>query len=161
MDIVALFKNIPGEWAVFFMAMLPVAEVRVALPVALTVYDMPLASALIISIIGNLFPVVFILLFLDRVSRFLSEKSLMMKSFFEKLFSKTKIKYAAQMQTWGEIALITFVAIPLPFTGAWTGALIAFLMGFSFWKSLFSLAAGVCIAALIVLLSIHGIVSFF
>jgi uncharacterized membrane protein len=136
----------------FFLAMTPVGELRAALPIALTIYHMNWAIAFLVSVIGNLIPAMLLLLFLGPVSRWLSSRFKTCSRFFNWLFERTKRKTEGKINKYGEIALVSFVAVPLPFTGAWTGAIAAFLFGISFKKAFPLIAAGVAIAGLIVLI---------
>jgi uncharacterized membrane protein len=135
----------------FLLAMTPIGELRIALPVALTLYDMNWVWAFFISVLGNLVPVVFLLLFLEPVSKRLSNNSKFFQKFFSWLFEKTRKKSSPGIEKYGEIALASFVAIPLPLTGAWTGAVVAFLFGIPFKKAFLLIALGVVIAGGIVL----------
>ena len=135
----------------FLLAMTPIGEIRVALPVAIAVYHINWVLAYFISVIGNLVPIVFLLLFLGPVSKWLSAKSVLFKKFFDWLFERTRRKNTKQIEKYGYLALVAFVAIPLPLTGAWTGAVIAFLFGIPFKKALPLITLGVAIAGLIVL----------
>ncbi|KPJ54829.1 hypothetical protein AMJ47_03205 [Parcubacteria bacterium DG_72] len=136
----------------FFLAMTPVGELRASLPVALAAYNMNWLLAFLVSVIGNLVPVIFLLLFLGSVSEWLSLKIKICNKFFSWLFERTRRKSSARIEKYGSIALISFVAIPLPFTGAWTGAVAAFLFGIPFKKAFPLIAAGVVISGAIVLL---------
>lgn len=135
----------------FFLAMTPIGELRASLPIALTVYNMNWVLAFFVSVIGNLVPIIFLLLFLGPVSDWLSGRFLIFKKFFTWLFKRTRIKSSSKMQKYGELGLMIFVAIPLPFTGAWTGAVVAFLFGIPFKKALYLISSGVIIAGVIVL----------
>lgn len=137
------------ELAVFVTSMLPIVELRGALPLAINLYHIPWAKAFIISYIGNLVPVPFILLVLKPVVALLSRIKPIGK-FFTWLFERTRKKSSAMIERYEEIGLLLFVAIPLPGTGAWTGALIAFLFGLDFKKSFLVIALGVFIAGVIV-----------
>ncbi len=141
-----------GVIETFFLAMTPVGELRVSLPVALTVYNMNWLAAFLVSVVGNLVPIVFLLLFLGPVSDWLSLKFKVFNKFFSWLFERTRKKSSARIEKYGSIALISFVAIPLPFTGAWTGAVAAFLFNVPFKKAFPLISAGVVIAGAIVLL---------
>jgi uncharacterized membrane protein len=148
-----------GVIETFFLAMTPVGELRASLPVALTVYNMNWLLAFIVSVIGNLVPVLFLLLFLGPVSDWFSLKFKICNRFFSWLFEKTRRKSEARISKYGSIALISFVAIPLPFTGAWTGAIVAFLFNIPFKKAFPLIASGVVIAGIIVLVltqSLYG-----
>ncbi|OGY42644.1 MAG: hypothetical protein A2Y82_03110, partial [Candidatus Buchananbacteria bacterium RBG_13_36_9] len=93
----------------------------------LTVYHLPLWQAFLFSVLGNIVPVFFIIYFIDAVSKFLMAKSRIFNRFFQWLFARTRIKFEGKYAKYGLIALTIFVAIPLPMTGAWTGALAVFL----------------------------------
>lgn len=132
----------------FFVSMIPLIELRGAVPIG-TGMGLPWHWTLIVSIIGNCLPIPIILIFVkailtwmrgckiklfNKISGFMFEKA-------EK--NRAKIdKYAA----WG---LFLFVAIPLPGTGAWTGALVASIFDMKKWKALVSIFAGVVTAGLI------------
>ncbi|MDP2909905.1 MAG: small multi-drug export protein [bacterium] len=136
----------------FLLAMLPIGELRVSLPISIAVYNLDWKLAFLISILGNLVPVLLLLLFLGPVSTFLSNNCVVFKTFFDWLFERTRKKTDSQLLKYGSIALVFFVAIPLPLTGAWTGAIAAFLFGFSFRKAFPLISLGVVIAGVIVLI---------
>ncbi|MBU1119048.1 small multi-drug export protein [Patescibacteria group bacterium] len=161
MDFVHLFQNIPHWLATMMTAMLPIGELRAALPIALTVYNMPFWEAYLFSVAGNLIPVAFILWFLDPVSKWLMKHSKLMNRFFTWLFDRTQKKHTKKFEKWGVIALITFVAIPLPITGAWTGSVAAFVFGIPFKKAFPLIAIGVLIAGIIVGAMTLGVASVF
>jgi uncharacterized membrane protein len=137
------------ELAVFITSMLPIVELRGALPLAINLYHIPWVKAFLIAYIGNLVPVPFILLLLKPMVALLSHIRLF-KKFFTWLFERTRKKSSSMIERYEEIGLLMFVAIPLPGTGAWTGALIAFLFGLDFKKSVLVIALGVFIAGVIV-----------
>ncbi len=134
---------------VIFLSMLPVGELRVALPYAVKVMHIKWYYAYILSVLGNMIPVPFILLLMDFAVKILSHIPFMDR-FFQCLFARTRkrSKIIERLEFYG---LIFFVAIPLPVTGAWTGALAAYLFGISFWKSILGIFIGVSIAGVIVL----------
>ena len=146
-DLVA--KGISPELAVFLTSMLPIVELRGALPLAINLFHIPWLKAFLISFLGNLIPVPFILWLLKPIVKMLS-KFRPLGKFFDWLFKRTRQKSVNLIEKYEEIGLMIFVAIPLPMTGAWTGALIAFLFGLEFKKSLLVIAAGVFIAGVIV-----------
>ncbi len=121
---------------------------------------MPWQVALPLSIAGNLLPGPIILLFLGSVVRLCSRFGIGAR-FFERLFAWVRMKEDA-VQKYGKLGLCIFVGIPLPATGAWTGALLAFLLGFNLRYSLLSIGGGVIMAGVIVtalcLLGIWGAV---
>lgn len=136
----------------FLLAMMPIGELRVALPVALVVYNLNWFWAYFISVIGNTIPAIFLLLFLGPVSQWLSKELGSFNKFFNWLFERTRRKSTSRMEKYGPIALVTFVAIPLPFTGAWTGAIVAFLFDIPFKKAFPLIVLGILISGAIVLM---------
>jgi len=161
-DYATLFQNFPPELATLLIAMLPIAELRAAIPVALVAFDMPVWSAYLWAVIGNLIPAVFLIWLLDPVSKWLMQHSKFFNKFFTWLFTRTRKRFLTKSAKYGRfIALVLFVAIPLPVTGAWTGAAAAFLFGVSFRRSLLAITIGVLIAGVIVTLTTLGIASIF
>jgi len=150
MDIPSLFNNFPPELATFIISMLPVSELRGAIPVAIGVYNLDPIQAYFLAIIGNIIPVVFILKYIDPISEYLMSRSKFFNKFFTYLFERTRRKHNGKFEKWGALALITFVAIPLPVTGGWSGALAAFVFGIPFKKALPLIFLGIMIAGVIV-----------
>ncbi len=146
-DLVA--KGLSPEVAVFLTSMLPIIELRGALPMAINLFQIAWPKAFLISFIGNLVPVPFILWLLKPIVKILS-KIKPLGILFEWLFERTRRKGDKVIEKYEEIGLLAFVAIPLPGTGAWTGALIAFLFGLDFKKSFLVITIGVFIAGVIV-----------
>ena len=147
-----------AELKIFLIAMSPIVELRGSIPVALGVYHLPVWSAYLISILGNLVPVVFILCLLESVSQYLSRHSYFFNRFFAWLFERTRRKHFRKFAHWKEFALVVLVAIPLPFTGAWTGSLCAFIFGIPIKKAFPLIATGVIVAGIIVTLASLGII---
>lgn len=141
-----------SELQVFLLSMLPLAELRLALPLALTVYHLDYPTAYFLTVIGNLIPVVFLLLFLKPFSKWLRKKSKICEQFFNWWFQKTYQKITKKIKKYGcYLGLILFVAIPLPLTGAWSGSVAAFLLNIPFWKSFPLIVVGVMLAGIIIL----------
>ncbi len=160
MDFVKIFSDFPPQIATFLIAMLPIAELRGSIPIALTVYRLDIFSAYIISVVGNITPVVFIIWLLGPVSGYLMERFGLANNFFSWLFRRTRNKFFGRYEIWGDLALIVFVAIPLPITGAWTGSVAAFLFGIPKKKSLLLITIGAMIAGVIVTLVTLGVFQF-
>ncbi len=153
-------NNLPGELATFIIAMMPVAEVRVSVPVALEVYDMTIGSTLFWSLAGS-YTIAFLLInLISPISQYLSEKSAFFKKFFDWLFERTRNKFYNKYHKFGDIALVLFVAIPLPTTGVWTGAIAAWLFGIPKKKAFGLIALGALISVIIVSLITLGIFKF-
>lgn len=137
---------------VLLVSMTPLLGIRGALPMALFVYQMTPLTAYVLSVIGEFIPVFFILAFLGGVSRWLSERFLFFKNFFEKLFEKTRRDYDKRLEKHGLLALMIYTAIPLPFSGAWTASLVVFLFGLPYLKSLLSIFLGVLLCGINILI---------
>lgn len=139
-----------AEIITFLLAMTPVGELRLSIPIALSNYNLSWPIAYIISVLGNLVPVLFFLLFLDPISSWLSNNFKVFNKFFSRLFARTRRKHGDKVKKYGYPGLVLVVAIPLPITGAWTGTLLAFLFGIDFKKAFSLIALGVMIAGAIV-----------
>jgi uncharacterized membrane protein len=150
LEISNLFENITSQLAVFFTAMTPIGEIRAAIPLGLGVYKLNLYSVFIIAVIGNLIAAVIILYILEPLSKFLMRKFKPANRFFTWLFNRTRRKYSKKFEKYSGFALAVFVGIPLPMTGAWTGALIAFVFGISPKKAILDILMGIIMAGIIV-----------
>jgi len=146
------------ELIVFFTAASPLVELRGAIPLAILVYKFSLIKSFVISVLVNILPILPILYFLEGISNFLSKRFLFFERFFKWLFQRTRRKFQDSYLKWGKLALVIFVAIPLPLTGAWTGSLAAFLFGFKKKEAFWLIVLGVLIAGIIVsFLTILGV----
>jgi len=140
-------KGLSRNTAVLSISTLPIVELRGAVPVGIAVFKMTWWKVYLIAVAGNMIPVAFILLLLGPVSRFLMRFKVG-KTFFDWLFERTR-KKSASIEKYEALGLTVFVAIPLPVTGGWTGAMAAFLMGIPFWKAMLYILLGVMIAGVI------------
>lgn len=147
--------SLPPEWTTFIVAMLPIIELRGAIPFAIGV-GVPWPEAYLLSVAGNLVPVVPLLLFLGPVSEWLRRLPGFGR-FFDWLFARTR-RRSAVIERYGPIGLALFVAIPLPVTGGWTGAAAAYLFGFRFGRSFPAIALGVLAAGVVVTLATKGVI---
>ncbi len=145
----------PPELSVIITAALPVSELRGAIPVGIWGYDMPVLKTYLLAVLGNMIPVIPLLLFLEPVSQKLSRFRIA-KRFFEWLYGRTR-KRAEKVQKYEAIGLSLFVAIPLPITGAWTGCVAASLFGIRLRYALPAIIFGVLLAGVIVTLLTLGI----
>lgn len=137
------------QWIwVLLLAMMPIAELRGAIPLALGAYDLDPLLVIPLIIAANFLPVPFILLFLQPVENFLRQWPFWDR-LMTRVFEHTRNKTQKRIERWESLALILFVAIPLPVTGAWTGSLAAYLFGLDFKKSLLFIFLGICIAGAI------------
>ncbi|OHA70312.1 MAG: hypothetical protein A3H01_00785 [Candidatus Wildermuthbacteria bacterium RIFCSPLOWO2_12_FULL_40_9] len=150
------FTALPAWVKVFLLSMTPFGELRASVPIGLVVYKMNPVSVFFVSVMGNITAVLLILIFLGFISSYLARKSYLFNRFFAWLFTKTRDKHYDIIERYGIYALAVFVAIPLPFTGGWTGALIAFVFGIPFWQAFLSISIGVLVAGLLVLFVVQA-----
>lgn len=155
-----ILSYIPPELIVFFSAMLPLTELRGAIPLGFLL-NLPTESTFIWALIGNIIPCFILLWILKPVSEILMKYSSFFNKFFTKLFDKTRKKHENAIKKYGPYFLVLFVAIPLPGSGGWTGSLIAFLFGIRYWKAIGLISAGLTIAGIIITLSLSGVLSLF
>lgn len=146
--------------AVFFLSMVPILELRGAIPVAIG-YDIPPVVAYIICVIGNMVPVPFIYFFARKFLIWGSDKRFIGKFF---RFCVRKGERAGQklMSSAGKkgglvVALMLFVGIPIPGTGAWTGTLAASFLGMGTKETTVAVSLGVVIAGIIMALTSAGV----
>lgn len=137
----------------FVLSMVPVLELRGAIPAGVA-GGLPPLVAMVIAIIGNLVPIPFILLFVKKIFAWLKSRPAI-RPVVEKLERRAegKMDTVRRYAWWG---LCILVAIPLPGTGAWTGALVAALMDMRMKKALPAIALGVVIAGVIITLLSYG-----
>lgn len=145
--------------ATFIISMIPVIELRGAIPIGVGL-GLSHAEAMGISIIGNMLPVPFIILFIRPIFRWMTRKSGKLARLAEKLEAKAEGKWD-KIHRYQFFALTVFVAIPLPGTGAWSGALIAAVMNMRLRNALPSILLGVLIAGILVSGITYGFTSIF
>ncbi len=149
--IINWFSNFPKEPAIFLIAMVPVTELRAALPLAYKIYGLSAFSSWFWSVLGTFSSMVLIVLLLEPVAGFLSRRSNFFKKFFNWLLEHTRRHANGKMEKYGEWAIFILSATPIPFIGGMTGALAAFVFGVPIKKSLPLLLLGTMVAGLIVL----------
>lgn len=142
------------------MSMLPFTELRLSIPYAIAQNANPLA-AFTVCVIANIFVILPIFLFLDYAHSKLVRIKLYARvsEFFLRRIRPRSVKVKEKMALYGFPALMLFVAIPLPVTGAYTGTIIAWLLGLNRKKSFIAIAAGVMIAGIIVTLASSGVLA--
>lgn len=146
-----------AKLGVFFCSMLPIIELRGSIPLG-TALGLEWYMNYIISILGNLLPVPFILLLIGKIIE-LMKKTKAFSGIAEWLERKAE-KNRGKLENGVFIGLMLFVAIPLPGTGAWTGALLAALMDIKPIKAFAAIALGVLIAGAIMTLASYGVLGF-
>ncbi len=143
-----MFDLLPHWFQVFFFSMIPWFESRYVIPYAMLGLGWSWWHAFPFAIVGNVLPVPFILLFFHHVEKFLRRFRFWV-NVMDWLFSKTRKRADRKIRRYEYFGLLLFVAVPLPFTGAWTGALVAYLFDLDFSKSLFTIFVGIVIGAVV------------
>jgi uncharacterized membrane protein len=151
-DYASWFSNFPPELATFLIAMVPISELRASIPIAIKIYHLPIWSAYLWSVLGNLLPMILIVLVLKPIADFLSRHCNLFKKFFDWLFEHTKHRGAKKFERWGEAAVFILTAIPVPLLGGWTGPLAAFVFDVKLKKSIPLIIFGCATAGIIVTL---------
>ena len=145
---------------VFFISMVPIVELRGAIPVAVG-FGLPLIPSYIVCVIGNMLPVPFIYLFARKILTWGADKKVIGR-FFSFCLEKGEKGGKKLQEKAGRglfVALLLFVGIPLPGTGAWTGTLAASLLDMDFKPTIFAAMGGVLLAGIIMGLASAGVFS--
>lgn len=157
---VGLFGGISAVWwgkylVMFIISLMPILELRGGL-IAASLMDAPMIPSFIVCFLGNIIPIPFILWFITKIFDFMKRKSKKLAKLVDKLEGKAN-KKKDQIERLKYLGLTLFVGIPLPGTGAWTGCLIAALLGLDKKKSCIAAILGVIMAGIIMLIFSYGI----
>ncbi len=148
-------SGLSRELIVVIISTLPILELRGALPIAINVFHLPWYQALYLAIIGNMLPVPFLLLFFESLAKGIRRTDTG-KRLINLLFKRTR-RHTAVVEKYESIGLMALVAIPVPGTGAWTGAMVVSLLGLRLSRALLSIAVGVIASgAIVTALSLMG-----
>ncbi|KKU54897.1 MAG: hypothetical protein UY41_C0011G0044 [Candidatus Moranbacteria bacterium GW2011_GWE1_49_15] len=123
-------------------------ELRGAIPLAMGVFHFSPLKAYFIAVLGNIFLIVPFLFFLQRFSEYLMHKSYHFNRFMVWVLERSQRKHMDHFheKKWMEVALFVFVAVPLPMTGAWSGAVAAYILGVPFWRAIGVIFLGILAA---------------
>ncbi len=152
-SLISMMNGIPAELIVFIISLMPVLELRGGL-IAASILGVDIWKAIPICIVGNILPIPFILLFIEKIFE------VMKNTRFVKLINRLEAKAEKGAQkimkhkTWG---LFLFVGIPLPGTGAWTGSLVAALFHFKLRDAVLSILGGLILATAIMCFISYGL----
>ena len=154
----ALILGISPRLITLLLSILPISELRGAIPYAILSGGLGWREAYIYAVLGNFLPVIQLLLFMGRISEWL-RRFPVWDRFFTWFFDRTRRK-GGLVEKFEAVGLALFVAVPLPVTGAWTGCVAAFLFKIPLRLAIPAIAAGILIAGGIVTLASLGIISF-
>ncbi|MCF0229664.1 MAG: small multi-drug export protein [Parasporobacterium sp.] len=152
--IATTFAGWDHELLIFIISLFPILELRGGM-IAAALLGVPYLKALIICVIGNILPIPFILLLIEKIFDFLRRFKTTGR-FVNFLETKT-MKKRDKIDKWGFWGLVLFTGIPLPGTGGWTGALLASLLRIPVKKSAPAIGLGICLAAAIMSFITYGI----
>ena len=144
------------EILVFIISLFPILELRGGL-IAAALLKLPPLTSYIICIIGNLLPVPFILLLINKILDWMRNSKHFNK--FAAWLDKKVDKHKGQIQKYGYLGVVLFVGIPLPGTGAWTGSLIASVLGMDRRKTFIAVCIGVVMASIIMMILSYGLLA--
>ncbi len=136
------------------LAMVPVMELRGAIPIGVAA-GLDVREAMLASIVGNMIPVPFIILFVRKVFAWMRTKSRRLDNLVGR-FERKAAKHSAVVEKYEWLGLVILVAIPLPGTGAWTGALVAAMLDMRLKRAFPAVLIGVIIAGFIVSYITYG-----
>jgi uncharacterized membrane protein len=159
-EIIADFflETVGKELCVFFCSMLPIIELRGAIPLGAAL-GLPWWQNYLIAVAGNMLPIPIILLFVKSVLNWMAKcRVKLFNKIANKMFEKAE-KNRGKIEKYAFWGLTLFVAIPLPATGAWTGTLVAALFDMKFWKSILAALIGVMIVGVVMTLASYGVVA--
>lgn len=155
-----LTGTLGARWGVLICSMIPIIELRGAIPLGMGL-GMPFWESYIFAVIGNMIPVPFILLFITKVIGWMTRCRV---RFFNKIgawLTKKAEKNREKIEKYSFWGVCLFVAVPLPVTGAWTGSLVAATIGMKPWKAFLSCLLGVMLAGVVVTSIAYGALAAF
>ena len=149
-------ETVGEELCVLFCSMIPIIELRGAIPMGFAL-GLPWWQSYLLSVLGNMLPVPFILLLIRVVIAWMAKSKV---KFFNKVSDfllKRVEKRRDKIEKYSFWGVCLFVAVPLPVTGAWTGSLVAAMIDMKFWKALLSCLLGVMIAGVVMTIFSYGL----
>ncbi len=146
-----MFDFLPEWFQILFGSMIPFLESRYIIPYAMWEFNWYWWEVFPLAFLGNIIPIPFVLIFFKYFEDYL-RKYVFWSNIMDKVFNKTRIKANNKIEKYETLGLLLFVAVPLPFTGAWTGSLIAYLFNLNFYKSLIIISIGIIISSSIMII---------
>ena len=161
MDVMQWLTQGPvGEFCfTILVSMVPIVELRGGIPFGVTL-GLPVWAAYLAAVIGNILPVPFILVYIRRIFQWMHRRLPRLNRLVDKLERKAHLK-GRRVTKYKYLGLMLFVAIPLPGTGAWTGALAAAFLDMPLRKAIPSIFAGILIAGIVISILTFGVASLF
>lgn len=155
-----LTETMAGEFLLtVLVSMVPIIELRGGIPFGVAA-GLPVWMAFVAAVIGNIIPAPFIIMFIKRIFAWMRRKLPKLNSVVDKLETKAHLK-GATVTKYKYLGLAIFVAIPLPGTGAWTGALVAAFLDMRLRKAMPAIILGVVVAGFLISILTYGVASLF
>jgi len=159
--ITSVFSSLSPELSTFLISMIPVGELRFSIPWAVKMYNFSPEKAFAISLAGNILISLLVYLLISPVADRLECKGKYLGKLVCWLRTRAHKKGEKSFSRWGSWGLFLLVAIPLPGTGGWTGAMVGAFLGISPRNAIPAITGGVIAAGILILASVKGVVKFF
>ena len=156
-----ILHSLNPYFAVFMMAIMPIGEMRISIPMGISFYKLSVSEVLFISIVADILVAAVLMYFVSNFNDWVRKRSDKISAVLEKIFERTRRNFFHKHRVWGDLALMFLVAIPLPFTGVWTGALAAWLLEIPKGQALLNITVGIMISAYLVALISLGFIRVF
>jgi len=150
----------PPEFTTAILAMMPVTELQAAIPVARTVFGLSIPASIFYAYIGNAVPAVLILAFLPRIVEFVEQHLPRLRAWTKQRFHGKEDAFRKTYARYGAFALFLYVAIPTPFSGVWSGSILAVLFHIPLRYAVPAIFFGMLSTAVIVTLAVEGVLGF-
>ncbi|MBT4917424.1 small multi-drug export protein [Candidatus Peregrinibacteria bacterium] len=150
----------PAEIKVLLAGLTPFLDIKLAVPIGKSL-GLSSTITLIFGIAGAMVIPVLMLIYLDPFVKFMEQKSKAVHLFCVKILDKTRTEHSKNFQRFGTLFLISLIAIPIPGSGAGTGAIICYLFGVEYWKSITIVFIGTTIAGLLMTAGVESLDSAF
>ena len=160
LDTLCAVRDIPAELYTAIVSILPVTESRIGIPVGKCL-GLPLWESFLIGAVANIIGAYVVFLFLPYCVKLLKKSHPRVRRWLEKFLDKTQRKHTEKFRIYGSLMLTIFVAVPIPGTGAYTGAILAYIFGIGKRTSFLTLSLGILIAAIIVTAVTAGLIKAF
>ena len=134
----------------FFWSIVPFFEMRASIPLGILTFHLSVIEAVFVSSLGGISIAIIVLKFLPIVMNFLQAHIPLFHRVLDKIFMRTRTEHSKKFNKLGAVFLVLFVAIPIPGSGAFSGALVAYLFGVPYWRAVGLLSLGVLASASIV-----------
>ena len=157
---IEFIKELNPHLTTFFLASFPLGELKLAIPVALSVYKLSIAETLFLAMMSNI-TLAWILIYFLKYITIVAKKFEKTDKILNWIFDHTRKNFFHRHHVLGDIALIVIVAIPLPLTGVWTASIAAWLLEIPKYRALIHITVGIIFGAYIILLMSLGIIKIF